>query len=726
MEAAPKKKRRYSDKRRQMSREAARFRRSNEAHIFAELHSVLPCSSVPPQLDKASIVRIVISFLKLHRVISDVLDISDRPVSLTALDYKFDHLYLKALDGFVMVITKDGEVIYISENVDTYLGLLQVDVIGHSIFDLTHPCDHEDVRDLMSDSKWRHHVVTSASSLDDGLEPPRPHRELFIRMKSSLVSKGHFPTFKSSAYRVVHCCGHSVPATDGLGVSCVLLTGRLIPHPSFVDVPLDSQSFVSWHNMDMTFMHCDDRVCRLLGFSSHELIGKSLYLYHHVLDSEMLERAYRTLFAKGQVVTGPYRFLASLGGYAWLVTQATVINSSSSDKTQCVVCISNVISDVEEQDLVLSDIQLPTKREIIECDDLRDEVPSSSSPMVTAVSAAAMLGSKCLEVKVKRDVMKDEDRSDADHKALDNHCADDVDIDEDEDDDEVGNDNATMDLSKMKFATEMIVKKFAHNISAICLNVEDAVAHNEPSSHGIVGSSDFHSSLLEKLGKLQHNSNSDTVTSSSSQDLHTIPSNNSLYTLLENLQQNEFEQRAPYISMDDMFFGDDRDDVTTTCSARLVSETSTTESSSVSSGVFFTSGDADDSYIDSSPTRTVSTTCDATPSLGVGHTPLYYTPAVMAARHHGMSLSMPCTPSPPPYWQNSSQQQTVADSSGCGSTVVAPSSVVGSTGLHNCSSILMNLLVTGRDVNFGYQLDSLTGDGTGSVPGELYRMLCSK
>jgi len=69
--------------------------------------------------------------------------------------------------------------------------------VGHSVFDLTHPCDHEDVRDLISD-KWRHHVATSGSS-DNEL---RPHRELFVRMKSSLVSKGHFPTFKSSAYRV--------------------------------------------------------------------------------------------------------------------------------------------------------------------------------------------------------------------------------------------------------------------------------------------------------------------------------------------------------------------------------------------------------------------------------------------------------------------------------------------------------------------------------------------
>lgn len=34
--------------------------------------------------------------------------------------------YLKALDGFVMVLTDDGDMIYISDNVNKYMGLTQV------------------------------------------------------------------------------------------------------------------------------------------------------------------------------------------------------------------------------------------------------------------------------------------------------------------------------------------------------------------------------------------------------------------------------------------------------------------------------------------------------------------------------------------------------------------------------------------------------------------------
>lgn len=43
-----------------------------------------------------------------------------------ALDLGLKPVYLKALGGFLLMVTDDGEVIYISENVEQYLGVLQV------------------------------------------------------------------------------------------------------------------------------------------------------------------------------------------------------------------------------------------------------------------------------------------------------------------------------------------------------------------------------------------------------------------------------------------------------------------------------------------------------------------------------------------------------------------------------------------------------------------------
>lgn len=37
-----------------------------------------------------------------------------------------DSLYLKSLEGFVAVVTSDGDIIYLSENINKFMGLTQV------------------------------------------------------------------------------------------------------------------------------------------------------------------------------------------------------------------------------------------------------------------------------------------------------------------------------------------------------------------------------------------------------------------------------------------------------------------------------------------------------------------------------------------------------------------------------------------------------------------------
>lgn len=47
----------------------------------------------------------------------------------TELDVQLNSSYLKALEGFLMVLSEDGDMIYLSENVNKCLGLAQVGLI---------------------------------------------------------------------------------------------------------------------------------------------------------------------------------------------------------------------------------------------------------------------------------------------------------------------------------------------------------------------------------------------------------------------------------------------------------------------------------------------------------------------------------------------------------------------------------------------------------------------
>eukprot|EP00914_Ancora_sagittata_P033881 GHVO01068457.1.p1 GENE.GHVO01068457.1~~GHVO01068457.1.p1 ORF type:complete len:762 (-),score=117.54 GHVO01068457.1:444-2465(-) len=301
-----------------------------------------------------------------------------------------DGLYPKAVEGFLFLVTSSGDLTYVSESVSLYLGLTQLDLIGHSIFDFSHPCDHDELQEIFQEK--------NSSSKDSRKAPSCHERDFFVRMKCTLTSKGKSVNLKSATYKVLHCSGYYVSpdnASAGLlglqddpTLSSIMVIAEPIPHPANIEVPLDSRTFLSRHSLNMKFTYCDDRVDELLHYPGSELVGRSMYEYQHALDTDSLDKAFKTLFSKGQTITGKYRFLAKDGGYAWVETQATVIYDSRTEKPQCVVCVNFVISGIEEKGVVLSKVQC------IEESVTKMELDDDSSPSNMKFSTMEILQKK--------------------------------------------------------------------------------------------------------------------------------------------------------------------------------------------------------------------------------------------------------------------------------------------------------------------------------------------
>uniref|UniRef100_A0A4W3GVL7 Hypoxia-inducible factor 1-alpha n=1 Tax=Callorhinchus milii TaxID=7868 RepID=A0A4W3GVL7_CALMI len=326
-----------SERRKEKSRDAARCRRSKESEVFYELAHQLPLPhSVSSHLDKASIMRLTISYLRMRKLLRDVEVEPDRE---------------KQLNSFYL---KDGDMIYMSENVNKYMGLTQFELIGHSIFDFTHPCDHEEMREMLS-----HRQGLQKKGKDQITE-----RSFFLRMKCTLTSRGRTVNIKSSSWKVLHCTGH-IQVHEGSDeqtpcgykeppMTCLALVCEPIPHPSNIEVPLDSKTFLSRHSLDMKFSYCDERITELMGYQPDELLGRSVYEYYHAMDSDHLTKTHHDLFSKGQATTCQYRMLSKEGGYVWVETQATVIYNTKNSQPQCIVCVNYVLSGVVEKGVVFS------------------------------------------------------------------------------------------------------------------------------------------------------------------------------------------------------------------------------------------------------------------------------------------------------------------------------------------------------------------------------------
>ncbi|KAM4730221.1 endothelial PAS domain-containing protein 1b [Anableps anableps] len=352
MTADKEKKRSSSERRKEKSRDAARCRRSKETEVFYELAHQLPLPhSVSSHLDKASIMRLAISFLRTRKLLTTSCGSCNGEE-----DGLMDNLYLKSLEGFITVVTSDGDMIFLSENINKFMGLTQVELTGHSIFDFTHPCDHEEIRENLS--------LKAAGSFRKKGKDLSTERDFFMRMKCTVTNRGRTVNLKSASWKVLHCTGH-LKVYDGCPsrvlcgykeppLTCAVLMCEPIPHPSNIDAPLDSRTFLSRHSMDMKFTYCDDKVTELMGYTPEDLLGRSVYEFYHALDSDSVTKSHHNLCSKGQAVSGQYRMLAKNGGYIWVETQGTVIYNSRNSQPQCIVCINYVLSDVEEKSVIFS------------------------------------------------------------------------------------------------------------------------------------------------------------------------------------------------------------------------------------------------------------------------------------------------------------------------------------------------------------------------------------
>lgn len=144
-----KEKRRNSEKRKQKSRDAARCRRSNESKIFSDLSSQLPIpQTVVSALDKASIMRLTVGYLKIRQLMA-VLSIFNKDIEATHVE----SVFATVLNGFLLVLSDVGDIIFLSENVEEFIGISRMEMLGQSILQYAHPCDHEDINAVLKPKK---------------------------------------------------------------------------------------------------------------------------------------------------------------------------------------------------------------------------------------------------------------------------------------------------------------------------------------------------------------------------------------------------------------------------------------------------------------------------------------------------------------------------------------------------------------------------------------------
>uniref|UniRef100_A0A673JLH7 SIM bHLH transcription factor 1a n=1 Tax=Sinocyclocheilus rhinocerous TaxID=307959 RepID=A0A673JLH7_9TELE len=323
------------------SKNAARTRREKENSEFYELAKLLPLpSAITSQLDKASIIRLTTSYLKMRIVFPEGLGESwghvSRASSLDNVGRELGSHLLQTLDGFLFVVAPDGKIMYISETASVHLGLSQVELTGNSIFEYIHPADHDEMTAVLTAHQPYHSHFVHEYEME---------RSFFLRMKCVLAKRNAGLT--CGGYKVSH---YSL-GYQNVGLVAV---GHSLPPSAVTEIKLHSNMFMFRASLDMKLIFLDSRVAELTGYEPQDLIEKTLYHHVHSCDTFHLRCAHHLLLVKGQVTTKYYRFLAKQGGWVWVQSYATIVHNSRSSRPHCIVSVNYVLTDTEYKGLQLS------------------------------------------------------------------------------------------------------------------------------------------------------------------------------------------------------------------------------------------------------------------------------------------------------------------------------------------------------------------------------------
>ncbi|NXA29876.1 NPAS4 protein, partial [Ibidorhyncha struthersii] len=217
---------------------------------------------------------------------------------------------LSLLPGFLLVLSANGKLVYISENVTQVLGLSMVELLsqGDTVFDILDGRAHEDARKKLL------------------LAQEEPGREV------TFVSEMR----TSKAFRLQHGGNRAVavhgrftalrwPASPSTTAFLALCT-PVAQLPADGDAGSQDHLFQSTHILDMTFTDVTESVTYHLGYHREELIGQSWYSLLHPEDADLAAAQHRavgeSLGAGTTAETAVLRLLHRDRTWAWLSVSA--------------------------------------------------------------------------------------------------------------------------------------------------------------------------------------------------------------------------------------------------------------------------------------------------------------------------------------------------------------------------------------------------------------------
>nr|XP_046197622.1 aryl hydrocarbon receptor-like isoform X2 [Oncorhynchus gorbuscha] len=320
------------------------------------LASLLPFpEEVTTSLDKLSILRLSVSYLRAKNFFTVALKNctcsggSADNSKATGLEDSWlpeGELLLKALNGFVLVVTNDGTIFYSSHTIQDYLGFHQTDIMHQSVYELVHT---EDQQELRRNLHWALNPPAIMDTLGKSSSDVEPESSTTVTYNPEQL-----PPENSSFLERNFVCRFRCLLDNSSGFLALSLQGRLkflrgqnqrqenmvkappqlalfaiatpLQPPSILEIRTKNMTFRTKHKLDFTPMACDAKGKIVLGYTEAELrVRGSGYQFIHAADMLYCAENHVRMMKTGESGLTVFRLLTKDNLWKWVQANARLV-----------------------------------------------------------------------------------------------------------------------------------------------------------------------------------------------------------------------------------------------------------------------------------------------------------------------------------------------------------------------------------------------------------------
>ncbi|KAM7289086.1 neuronal PAS domain-containing protein 4 [Ixodes scapularis] len=315
---------------------ASKLRRDLINAEIANLRDLLPLpSSTRQRLSQLQLMALVCVYVRKANYFQHVFRKHDVMPEVPMLHFGFS----KAMSGFLMMMTQNGKLLYISDNAAEYLGHSMEDLLihGDSVYDIIEKQDHQAIQAELMRSPNPLSLAPDARLFLCRMNVSRnARRQMRFGDQKVVLVQGHFASY-------LPLCSRNEP------VFLATCTPVAMPETRECVVQGSTSVFTSIHSMDMKFLHLDRNGEFHLGYQKSSLQSISWYeLVHweHLREAQSKHRLITQSEQERSCIL-LVRLQTSRSGWLWVHAVLQVKDGSDSSQQPVIVCTNQVLSERE-------------------------------------------------------------------------------------------------------------------------------------------------------------------------------------------------------------------------------------------------------------------------------------------------------------------------------------------------------------------------------------------